>query len=248
MEQEDPPPTHTLWQGFPGDPFLAHLNNTCSQEHEPCMPPWGNVANWRSPPIWPGRPPPPTVPRLDHFESSHSASLKIRLDVSRVQVSNAHEEAGPGEGPQLSETECALWSGWGGQSVRGPGQKGGGSWPGPAPPAESPHHAPPPPHPGLMEKPRVGWGQSCPPFPIPGAARPGGEWSMQVGEPQGLLSHGRSAFWMLQCLWPTSDPTPALTQEILRARRGASLGQAFVAQLLLPQPLLRPQVLLSEVP
>lgn len=50
----------------------------------------------------------PRVPRLNHFESSHSASLKIRLNVSWIQEGDAHEEARPREGPQLPQAECAL--------------------------------------------------------------------------------------------------------------------------------------------
>ena len=33
------------------------------------------------------------------------AGGEVRLDVSRVEVGDGHEEAGPGEGPQLPETE-----------------------------------------------------------------------------------------------------------------------------------------------
>lgn len=70
------------------------------------------------------------VPRLSHFESSHGPGLKIRLDVSWVQESDTHEEARPGEGPQLPQAERALRVG----EKRGDaGYRGASNGPWPAP-------------------------------------------------------------------------------------------------------------------
>lgn len=102
-------PIHpTFWQGYPADPFLAHLNltspsNTSHAGHSGEM--W--QAGVSTHVAW-SPPPPHSAPRLSHFESSHSTSLQIRLDVSRVQESDAHEEARPREGPQLPKAERAL--------------------------------------------------------------------------------------------------------------------------------------------
>ena len=41
-----------------------------------------------------------------HLEACFSSGLKVWLDVARVQVGDAHQEAGPREGPQFTETEC----------------------------------------------------------------------------------------------------------------------------------------------
>lgn len=76
------------------------------------MPLWGNAASWGLHPRSPVTPL-PTVSRQNHFESSHSTSLQIRLDVSWVQESDAHEKTGPREGPQLPQAERALQVGVG---------------------------------------------------------------------------------------------------------------------------------------
>lgn len=115
MEPKDQPPPHShipcTLAGLPWDPFSGpYKRNTFSQEHQPCRPLWGNVASWGLHPLSLVTPL-PTMPRLNHFESSHSASLQIRLDVSWVQESDAHEETGPCEGPQLPQAECALQMG-----------------------------------------------------------------------------------------------------------------------------------------
>jgi hypothetical protein len=46
--------------------------------------------------------------QTQYFEPSHSASLKVGLNVSRVKESDAHEETRPRERPQLPQAECTL--------------------------------------------------------------------------------------------------------------------------------------------
>ena len=41
-----------------------------------------------------------------HLEACFSSGLEVWLDVARVQVGDAHQEARPGESPQFTETEC----------------------------------------------------------------------------------------------------------------------------------------------
>lgn len=47
--------------------------------------------------------------QTQYFESSHSTSLKVRLNVPWVEESDAHEETRPCECPQLPQAECTLW-------------------------------------------------------------------------------------------------------------------------------------------
>lgn len=43
-----------------------------------------------------------------YLEASLGTRLQVRLDVTWVQVCYAHQEARPGEGPELTEAEAAL--------------------------------------------------------------------------------------------------------------------------------------------
>ncbi len=49
------------------------------------------------------------------------ARLQVALDVARVEIRDAHEKAGSGEGPQFAETESRLQTALGMGKMGGPG-------------------------------------------------------------------------------------------------------------------------------
>lgn len=54
--------------------------------------------------------PPPPSPGA-HLEASHGPALQVGLHVARVQVGDAHQEAGPRESPELPQAETGLGMG-----------------------------------------------------------------------------------------------------------------------------------------
>lgn len=45
------------------------------------------------------------VVSLDHLEAGFRSRLEVRFDVAWIQVSDAHQKPGSGEGPELTEAE-----------------------------------------------------------------------------------------------------------------------------------------------
>lgn len=54
--------------------------------------------------------PPPPSPGA-HLEAGHGPALQVGLHVARVQVGDAHQEAGPRESPELPQAETGLGTG-----------------------------------------------------------------------------------------------------------------------------------------